>query len=272
MKLPLKYRLIRSLSSVPFPPKALNLDITDNCNLNCSMCALHFIPDPYLDMTLEQFKSILNQFNSKVTPNITFAGMGEPTLNKSFNEMCSYAKMRGHNITVYSNSTNKIPEFIDQAIFNTEKINAINILRFKGKKTLNFVASKQNMHQLDEIKQYTQDLGYNLQITELRHMYPSIPLSQQYNDYIERNKIKVPEATEPTILRHRNCMEPWLATNISHNGWVTPCCIHQHPSFINFGNCLEQPFKKIWNNPKYKLLRKNLRSKNPPHPCLKCGI
>lgn len=67
------------------------------------------------------------------------------------------------------------------------------------------------------------------------------------------------------------CRTPYMRPYITVEGYVTPCCFQGiDPRNFNFGNVLEQDFKKIRNNKKYRNFRKKLASKNPPFICKYC--
>jgi MoaA/NifB/PqqE/SkfB family radical SAM enzyme len=73
----------------------------------------------------------------------------------------------------------------------------------------------------------------------------------------------------------RNCKE-YIMPFIFVDGRVTPCCgqnegnMRDWQNDMSLGNAFEQPFKKIWYSPRYKLLRKMIRE-NKVHPaCALC--
>ncbi len=51
------------------------------------------------------------------------------------------------------------------------------------------------------------------------------------------------------------CYSLWQVATINFNGDVFPCCSEFSPKDV-LGNVLDEPFKKIWNNRRYKDLRK----------------
>ena len=52
------------------------------------------------------------------------------------------------------------------------------------------------------------------------------------------------------------CMMPWVHTHIWPNGNAFPCCMSD--SDIVYGNLNDNSLEEIWNNEKYKKLRKNM--------------
>ncbi len=68
----------------------------------------------------------------------------------------------------------------------------------------------------------------------------------------------------------KNCLWPWVATYITWDGYIKPCC--SRPYFVNLklGNILSENFEDIWNNKKYINFRIALKSKNVPFMCRGC--
>ena len=51
------------------------------------------------------------------------------------------------------------------------------------------------------------------------------------------------------------CLAGWFVTNVTTDGFVRPCCFSDE----YMGNLKEESFKKIWNNPKYRKFRRELK-------------
>ncbi len=106
---------------------------------------------------------------------------------------------------------------------------------------------------LDTSEQIARKNGINTNISNWKRN-----LDRLYNKMLSKDQF-VPNAIK--------CNFPWVSTFIDVHGNVKPC-----PVFVwernakSLGNCLEQSFKKIWNNESYKKLRwefkRNIRS-NP---------
>jgi radical SAM protein with 4Fe4S-binding SPASM domain len=73
-----------------------------------------------------------------------------------------------------------------------------------------------------------------------------------------------------TISQSRQkCTWPWLSAYVTWDGFAAPCCI---PSTYSCGNLLQEPFKKIWNNKKYRAFRGCLKSGMLPFQCINCSF
>jgi radical SAM protein with 4Fe4S-binding SPASM domain len=73
----------------------------------------------------------------------------------------------------------------------------------------------------------------------------------------------------------KKCLRPWTLSYITANGNVLPCCISPFSASeyedIILGNVFKEEFKDIWNNAKYRMLRRDLLGSNPPEYCRGCG-
>lgn len=63
------------------------------------------------------------------------------------------------------------------------------------------------------------------------------------------------------------CTYPWTFAMIKANGDVLPCCAYEE----SFGNITNESFRKIWNNKKFRSLRKSFRDGNIPDFCRSCN-
>ena len=64
------------------------------------------------------------------------------------------------------------------------------------------------------------------------------------------------------------CMMPWVHTHIWPNGNAFPCCMSD--SDIVYGNLNDNSLEDIWNNEKYKKLRKNMLNEKESLECTRC--
>lgn len=78
--------------SVKSMPKELQIETTVRCNMDCIMCDRKARERLAKDMTLEEFKKIVDQLEGVVK--LHMHGIGEPLLNKDFISMVAYAKSK----------------------------------------------------------------------------------------------------------------------------------------------------------------------------------
>ena len=80
-------------------PSFLEVEVTTRCNLRCSICEHTYWDEPGKDMSLEEFKFIVDQF-----PNLKWIGLtgiGESFLNPNFMEMLWYVRNKGILVELY---------------------------------------------------------------------------------------------------------------------------------------------------------------------------
>ncbi|MFH1453370.1 MAG: radical SAM protein [Armatimonadota bacterium] len=90
--------------TVGYGPIHIQLEPTNYCNLKCKMCIRD---NAYVDnknMTLQEYKEIINQIKPS---KVTFAGAGEPTLNKELGDMIKYSTDSNISTMISSNMTVK---------------------------------------------------------------------------------------------------------------------------------------------------------------------
>lgn len=84
-------------------PKSLYIEPTNRCNSLCTTCPRTFFPmEAPADMSLEHFKSIIDQF--PVLERVVLHGLGEPMLNHDLPQMIRYLKARPEKTHVIFNS------------------------------------------------------------------------------------------------------------------------------------------------------------------------
>ena len=66
------------------------------------------------------------------------------------------------------------------------------------------------------------------------------------------------------------CAWLWQSSYISANGDVVPCCHIADSSVVKMGNVFDEPFTDIWNNDKYRELRRRIAGDDIPHFCRRC--
>lgn len=80
-------------------PKYIEVEVSTRCNLKCVMCEHTYWKEPAVDMTLSQFKNIIDQFPGLVWIGLT--GIGESFINNDFLDMLDYVKKRNITVELY---------------------------------------------------------------------------------------------------------------------------------------------------------------------------
>ena len=81
----------------------INLHITEHCNYKCKYCFAHF--GSSINLPLEKWQQVITNIKSSgMVSTINFAG-GEPMLYPKFNQLLTYAKDEGFDISIISNGS-----------------------------------------------------------------------------------------------------------------------------------------------------------------------
>ena len=155
---------------------------------------------------------------------------------------------------------------------------------------LNFVGMSQNINELPGVVELAHELGlkkiYYLPVTVIGeqgikhpHEVPELTKSV-FEKATEKAKFHgISLRLRPLEPQTQPCFSPWSNPYISIDGTITPCCpigsnapgvyasdwyfnshIEFDPEEYVLGDIFEEDFSKIWNNKKYRLLRKYLSS------------
>lgn len=99
--------------------KSWNLDTTWRCTLKCSQCTRteHINtnrPMPKTDMTIEQFKKVVDYTEGKVMLHMC-GTWGDPVFNPSFLSMLKYAYQKGAPVSISNAASHQPESFYDKA-------------------------------------------------------------------------------------------------------------------------------------------------------------
>jgi MoaA/NifB/PqqE/SkfB family radical SAM enzyme len=187
------------------------IELTSRCNLSCEMCQHSFDSLQKDDLTLEQFKQILDQLPFLI--NLTLQGLGEPFLNPDIFLMIKEAKKRNIRVGLTTNATlltkSKIQEIIDSnldwmyisldavdksvyenirrgAIYETTMANIRNFFETKGDKKpdTNFwsLIMEENLPQIPRIIKLAGELGVQKVVLQDIHNWGHQEFSNKIKD------------------------------------------------------------------------------------------
>lgn len=90
-------------SAEPPLPRIAQIEPIGRCNLACRMCTVNERVDAVGEMSLERFRSLLDQMPSLET--LHLQGLGEPLLHPAFFDMVELAALRGIRVSANTNLT-----------------------------------------------------------------------------------------------------------------------------------------------------------------------
>lgn len=106
-----------AINIVPKYPRAVYIEVTNKCNLKCTMCPRCHLNRKIDDMDYELFKKCIDEisrFNPK--PSVQLAFLGEPLVNKKIISLIEYSKKNGLNTSLISNGLLLTKEIADAFI------------------------------------------------------------------------------------------------------------------------------------------------------------
>ena len=116
-----------------------------------------------------------------------------------------------------------------------------------------------------EAKQLSEKLNIRILIPQL---YPIAKLSREENLSFKQT-IRSPLSRNKSEVKPVNkCIHPWESVSINERGEVFPCC----QSNLMMGTLQHSAFRDIWNNKRYRRLRKTVNSANPLKDCRECPL
>lgn len=271
-------------------PHQFLLEITNLCNLHCQLCPTGngSLKRNKIMMTFDNFKKIIDKMSGYLIE-INFAGFGEPFLNEDIYRMLEYIKNKGIFIRIYTNllcldkfGLERIVDYkVDKLVVSLDVPNANLYFRYKGADGFNkvmdnlrclleikrqrrqknplvdlqFIMMKDNVTQIDSVKQIAKDIGVNTLSLKTPNLYLCNSdnysnleleehfLSKDFNRYDFNNSRILP------------CPWVWERLIIYANGDIGPCCYDAQGDYI-FGNIFLEDIGNIWNNKKYRIFRK----------------
>ena len=303
----LKADLLFRASSLLSCPIELQLEPTNRCNLACVSCARGIYKRPEIDMSYDDFKSIIGKF--PYVKFITLHGLGEPLLTKDLSRMISYAHSRGVITAFATNGLGLNPETsievieasLDKIYFSVDRISAdsqdpgrgvsldmvakniecLQFLKSERKSAypsigISTTITKENLFSLDRIIIWASKLNILEVSCHLAH-------------YLDRDTYAVLGVTRKELKRKlrylvRLGVIHGVKVNISTLRFQGKLCATPwHMPFIAangdvfaccyqrepVGNILRECFSDLWNNELYRRFRSGIKS-NPNDICKNC--
>lgn len=321
-------------------PPNLFLESTTKCNFYCRTCLKGYGPYYAEDLRDEIFEKIKKELMPVNCRNL-LTGFGEPMLSRNFDDVMKYSLENGSEVHFVTNasllnfkrleSLLKFPvtivismdgatketfesvrdgsnfDMICDKLAMIKKLRDIYLSEVSAKFSINFVALRNNIHELPDLVRLAHQYGilsiavadYNLGLRDFDKQslrYDPIMANRYFEEakklsielgvnvsfpppYVEEiltssnpnllNKIKNIKRIFSISKRFpKHCYSPWSEPYIHTNGIVSPCCI----TMKSFGDLKKKSFKKIWNGWRYKLLRLRIQSTFPPLYCRNCSV
>jgi MoaA/NifB/PqqE/SkfB family radical SAM enzyme len=106
--------LNRLFYKIPARPRNVQIEVTNRCNMDCSMCPREDLEIELEHMDWEKFLTVVGQLRSG--EDITLTGWGEPFLHPRIFDMIAVCKEQGHRVMITSNGLFTKPALIDEIL------------------------------------------------------------------------------------------------------------------------------------------------------------
>ena len=258
--------------------KKIYIEITNNCNLNCSFCSEVKRKRKY--MTIEEFNIILNKIKD-YTDYIYLHVKGEPLLHPNIIEFINLADKYNIKVNLTTNGTlfNKYAKELGKCS-NLNKINFSlhsendkdnyledifnNIKYLNNKTTIIYRLWTLNNNKLDDKSTKIVEKikkNYNLSTEVVEKIKKDNNIKIKSTIYVDKDN----EFTWPTInnyISNGYCYALKTLIAILVDGTVVPCCLDSN-GIINLGNIYKEDLLNIINSNRYKQLQKSFQDRKP---------
>lgn len=259
--------------------KKIYLEITNNCNLNCSFCIKNNRNKKF--MSIDEYKTILNKIKP-YTKYLYFHVSGEPLLHPNINDLIDIGSKDFHiNITTNGYLINRIKNNL-----NIRQIN-ISLHSFSEKYNISLEDYLNNICEvIDSLYTNTYfslrfwvNNKYNLQIIEyLNKKYKcDIKLETGFkvkdNVFISVNKEFIwPDIENDYFNEKGTCYALKDHIGILVNGDIIPCCLDAN-GIIKLGNIFNEELNQIINSERYQKMYEGFKNNlKCEELCKKCNF
>lgn len=266
--------------------KKVYIEITNNCNLNCSFCSPMKTEKRF--MTLEEFDHILKEV-SKVTKVIYLHVKGEPLLHPQIIEFLKLTEKYNLKVNITTNGI-LFPKLVEK-LKGCKTIHKINFslhceqnIKDYEEKIFESVEKLSPdtvvIYRLWTLKDNKLDEKSNKTVEKLEKYYELSPITveklKKENNVKISSTIYVDKDNEfewPTINNHNSCgychaLKTQIAILV--DGTVIPCCLDSD-GIINLGNIYNETLEEIQSKERYQKLKKSFQDRKPSEKlCQSC--
>ena len=280
------------------PMRGIMIELTNHCNLSCTMCGNRLMKRKKGFMSRETFDAFIDGIPDGSLTYICLFGVGEPLLNPNAAYFSKRAREKADLVCI---STNGIPMRNNDALMENLILSGANHFHFSGdgynEETYEQVRVNARFRDfIDVLRRFKEardrlnpDLSIELlycltvehTIDEIRQAY------ETYHEYVDeitfkplnnQSNTKIPYDPNKPIFgysyyfphRLRPCRSLWGAPLVMWDGRVSACARNYENELI-VGDVKEDSIEKIWKGSAYRDIRKShLTGKIPPR-CRGCS-
>ena len=264
--------------------KKIYVEITNNCNLNCSFCSE--IKKPKKEMTIKEFETIINKIK-KYTDYIYIHIKGEPLLHSKFDNILSicddnnifvnittngtllkarkdillkHKSVRQINISLHSE--NKIKNYFEDVFLVCKELSTNVFINYRLWALDNFKLDKESTIIVDKIIK-----SYNLSTEIVEKLKNDKNVTIDKNTFVNKNNLFIWPDESLGLNIDAKCYGLIDHIGILVDGTIVPCCLDSN-GVINLGNIFKDDLEDVLES---KLVKDMMQGfKNNKSICLLC--
>jgi radical SAM protein with 4Fe4S-binding SPASM domain len=269
-------------------PDRITLELTNRCNLSCTMCPRQHMTYPLGDMDCSLFKRLIDEMADNGARILVPFFRGESVLHPQFIELLSYAKNKNMEIQLATNGSLLTPETgaalididIDFISFSVDRIDNDQYRKMRRGGRLSKVLEgietfirqkkqKQNTHTMVQVSAV--DTGFSSEEKQgfIKYWKNKVNRIRIYPQHTQNGKFG--SLGNGELSTRQVCRKPFTEMVVYWDG-VVASCNHDWNRADPLGNTVEKSLKEIWNNPIYNEFRHrhNSLSFSREEPCQAC--
>ena len=254
------------------------IEITNNCNLNCSFCSK--VEKPRRNMSLEEFEIILKKIQG-YTDYIYLHVKGEPLLHPNLIEMINLASTYNIKVNLTTNGTlfkkvskslggcsnlnkinfslhseNESPTYLEDIFENVDNLNKNTTVIYRLWTLKDNKLDEKSTDIVNKLKSY-----YNLSTETVEKIKNEKNIRVSRTIYVDKdNEFEWPAESNYTSEGYCYALKTQIAILV--DGTVVPCCLDSNGQ-IELGNIYKETLEEIINTEKYQNLKKSFNDRKP---------
>ena len=260
--------------------KKIYVEITNNCNLNCSFCNGNKRDKLFID--IESFNNLLDKLEG-YTKYLYFHVMGEPLLHPKINELIDLASKR-YFVNITSNG------YLIDKIANNSNIRQINLSLHSFDEKYNKSLDDYLNNIFDSVDRLVSNntyVKYRLWVNSVYRDSIIDKLNNKYNVIIDDQKeLKLannvyfeveeefiwPNLDNDYYTEIGSCMGCRTHIGVLVDGTVVPCCLDSN-GIINLGNIYKDNLSDIINGDLFQTIKNGFLNNKKCHElCRRCNF
>lgn len=278
-----RYGVVRAYASGkavnPAKPVELVLEVTDHCNLECPMCPRPNMTRPLGHMSMDLFKSLIDQVKDYIELVMLTGGLGEPFMHPQIFEMIEYAVKSGVRLGLSTNATLLSERLVDRFLDCPTNLIFLSLdgatkeTHEKIRLGSNFERTMGNVERLvtEKVRRGLENPYTIVQMVYMpQNRQEASAFNAKWRGFSGINDIRLKQflyldgaewtpGTEEVAQSKLSCILPWRQLSISWDGTLALCCRD-----LNFkdsmGSVKTQSILELWNAPKMVRYRELLAS------------